>query len=175
LPWLKEINPRIDWSSGVVDFTDWGVDLITSSDEEVAGYLRYVQAEEAMPKQSGEEDLEPDQLWIQSKLTASQEFAQSHQKEEKLASLPPELAQFKEVFSKKASERFPTSRPWDHAIELKEGFKPKIGKIYPLSIVEQELLDKWLDEQLSKGYIRPSQSPQASPFFFVAKKEKGEF
>jgi Reverse transcriptase (RNA-dependent DNA polymerase) len=32
-------------------------------------------------------------------------------------------------------------------------------------------LDKFLKENLEKGYIRPSQSPMASPFFFVSKKD----
>jgi hypothetical protein len=32
-------------------------------------------------------------------------------------------------------------------------------------------LDKWIKDNLSKGYIRPSSSPQASPFFFVGKKD----
>jgi hypothetical protein len=33
--------------------------------------------------------------------------------------LPTEYQQFAKVFSEKASERFPPSRPYDHAIELK--------------------------------------------------------
>jgi hypothetical protein len=32
-------------------------------------------------------------------------------------------------------------------------------------------MDAWIDEQLAKGYIRQSKSPQASPFFFVGKKD----
>jgi hypothetical protein len=32
-------------------------------------------------------------------------------------------------------------------------------------------LDKFLKENLEKGYIWPSQSPMASPFFFVSKKD----
>ena len=31
-------------------------------------------------------------------------------------------------------------------------------------------MDKFINENLAKGYIRPSKSPMASPFFFVAKK-----
>ena len=31
-------------------------------------------------------------------------------------------------------------------------------------------MDKFIDENLAKGYIRPSKLPMASPFFFVAKK-----
>jgi hypothetical protein len=33
------------------------------------------------------------------------------------------------------------------------------------------MLDEWIKEQLAKGYIRPLKSPQASPFFFVEKKD----
>ncbi|ESK82665.1 reverse transcriptase-rnase h-integrase [Moniliophthora roreri MCA 2997] len=39
---------------------------------------------------------------------------------------------------------------------------------------EQQELDKFLSENLQKGYIRKSKSPIASPFFFVGKKEKGK-
>ena len=36
---------------------------------------------------------------------------------------------------------------------------------------DQKLLDAWVKEQLKKGYIRQSKSPQASGFFFVQKKD----
>jgi hypothetical protein len=32
-------------------------------------------------------------------------------------------------------------------------------------------LEKFLDEMVANGYIRPSKSPYASPFFFVKKKD----
>jgi hypothetical protein len=54
---------------------------------------------------------------------------------------------------------------------MKERFEPKSFKNYNLTPEEQKELDKFLDENLEKGYIRPSQSPQASPFFFVKKKD----
>ena len=75
------------------------------------------------------------------------------------------------VFEKKAAERFPDARPWDHAIDLKPDFVPKNCKVYPLSPKEQAALDTFLEENLRKNYIRPSKSPMASPFFFVAKKD----
>ena len=43
-------------------------------------------------------------------------------------------------------------------------------KMYPLNIKEQEELDKFLEEHLKSGWIRPSKSPCAAPFFFVKKK-----
>ena len=40
-----------------------------------------------------------------------------------------------------------------------------------MSQKEQMALDEFLEENLRKGYIRPSKSPMASPFFFVGKKD----
>ena len=44
------------------------------------------------------------------------------------------------------------------------------GKIYALTQKEQEALEEFVMEHLKKGYIRPSKSPYASPFFFIKKK-----
>ena len=85
--------------------------------------------------------------------------------------LPPEYNSWKKVFEKEASERFPECHPWDHAIELHKDFIPKRGKIYNLSPLQQTSLDEWIKEQLGKGYICQSKSPQASPFFYVEKKD----
>jgi len=54
---------------------------------------------------------------------------------------------------------------------MKADFKPKVFKKYNLSPIEQKELDKFIDENLEKGYIVQSQSPMASPFFFVSKKD----
>ena len=34
----------------------------------------------------------------------------------------------------------------------------------------EKAMNEFIDENLAKGYIRPSKSPMASPFFFVPKK-----
>ena len=49
----------------------------------------------------------------------------------------------------KAAEQFPSKCPWDHAIELKDDFKPKKGKIYPLNPLEQNTLDDWIKPNVS--------------------------
>ena len=56
-----------------------------------------------------------------------------------------------------------------NAIELVPDAKAWHAKVYPLSQNEQVELDKFIQENLEKGYIRPSKSPMASPFFFVKK------
>jgi hypothetical protein len=82
-----------------------------------------------------------------------------------------EYHKYIDIFNKEKAHRFPESRPWDHKIKMKEGFEPKSFKNYNLTLAEQNKLNKFLKENLKKGYIRPSQSPMASPFFFVSKKD----
>ena len=85
--------------------------------------------------------------------------------------IPKEYHKYLDVFNKEKAARFPESKPWDHKIEMKEGFEPKSFKNYNLTLAEQLELDNFLKENLEKGYIRPSESPMASPFFFVSKKD----
>ncbi|KAK3570134.1 hypothetical protein QTP86_012507 [Hemibagrus guttatus] len=58
---------------------------------------------------------------------------------------------------RKAS-KLPPHRPWDCAIDL---------------VSEEKAMEEYIAEALSQGYIRPSTSPAASSFFFVAKKDGG--
>ena len=85
--------------------------------------------------------------------------------------VPRWFHKYLKVFKKKDSERMPTRKIWDHAIDLREGFVLKKGKIYPLSRVEREEVQEFVKDQLRKGYIRPSKSSQMSPVFFVPKKD----
>jgi hypothetical protein len=116
-------------------------------------------------------------VWIRAKTSISQQLAhdKADSNPEKKKSLddllPKAYHEYKSVFEKEASERFPESRPWDHAIDLKPDFIPKDCKVYPLTLAEQMKLDEFLEENLQKGYIWPLKSPMASPFFFVSKKD----
>ena len=69
-------------------------------------------------------------------------------------------------------EGMPMCKPWDHGIDLKQDFHPKKGRLIPPSVDEQKEVEVFLDDQLAKGYIRPSISPQMSPVFFVPKKDE---
>jgi hypothetical protein len=54
---------------------------------------------------------------------------------------------------------------------MKDPFILKSFETYNLTPQEQTELDKFLKENLEKGYIRPSQSLMASLFFFADKKD----
>ena len=98
-----------------------------------------------------------------------EEAAKSEAEARKL--VPEKFHWWIKVFGKKQSERMPTRKLWDHAIDIKEGFMPRKGKVYPLSREEREEVREFVKEQLRKGYIRPSKSLQAAPVFFVGKKD----
>ena len=84
---------------------------------------------------------------------------------------PEKFHRWIKVFGKKQSERMPMRKLWDHAIDIKEGFVPRKGKVYPLSREEREEVREFVKEQWRKGYIRPSKSLQTAPVFFVGKKD----
>ena len=77
--------------------------------------------------------------------------------------MPQKFLRWKRVFGKVESERMLTRKIWDHAIDLKEMFKPRKGRIYSLSRNKREKVQKFVEDQLRKRYIRPSKSPQMSP------------
>ena len=87
--------------------------------------------------------------------------------------LPEVYKRYASVFSEEEVQRFSPSCPWDHAIDFKSRALDAIDcKVYPMTRTEDDTLDKFIDEQLAKGYIRPSISPYASSFFFIKKKDR---
>jgi len=76
------------------------------------------------------------------------------------------------VFEKKASERMPMRKVWDHAINMKEGFVLRKGKVYLLSREKREEVREFIKEQLRKRYIKPLKSLQTALVFFVEKKDE---
>ena len=94
---------------------------------------------------------------------------EDHRKIEEM--VPQKFLRWRKVFGKMESERIPTRKIWNHAIDLKEMFKPQKGRIYSFSKDKREKVQKFVDNQLRKGYIRPLKPPQTSPVFFVGKKD----
>ena len=104
--------------------------------------------------------------------TISTRLAQEAHQYQQEVKVPDKYQRHWKVFSEEESHRFPPSRSWDHAIELKEGAPEAINcKIIPTTVEEDEALKKFIKEQLEKGYIRKSKSPYASVFFFIKKKD----
>ena len=109
---------------------------------------------------------------VVAKLTTATELAAAAEKAKPPVDLPKEFQDFTEVFTKEATDHIPPPQPYDHEINLDETFIPKIGKIYPLSPEEKKATEDFLEENFASGKICPSNSLQASPFFFIKKKDR---
>ena len=104
--------------------------------------------------------------------TISMRLAQEANQYQPKVEVPKEYRRHSRVFSEEESHRFSPLQPWDHAIELKEGAPEAINcKIIPTMMEEDEVLKKFIKEQMEKGYIQKSKSPYASAFFFIKKKD----
>jgi hypothetical protein len=172
LPWLQRSNPKIDWKTGILSWPTNETDnstTDTSSQERKDDNLE-IDLDSIVTELENEND-----IWINAKTNLAMDMAiEENTKKADLSAeeiVPPAYHKFLDVFDKQKANRFPESTSWDHKIEMKEGFEPKSFKNYNLTPEEQTELDKFLKENLEKGYIRPSQSPMASPFFFVKKKD----
>ena len=198
--WLKEMNPLIDWQKGTLEWRQWKHSMLKKPPDESKTIEYYTFAQDTQQRSNQEvkpvtmvmeEDKEEetnlstiistitgdteDSIWINAKTTTATTIqTEINLKKEILPveeQIPEEFHEFLDVFSEEKAARFPEPRQWDHKIEMKDTFVPKSFKTYNLTPQEQIELDKFLKENLEKGYIRPSQSPMASPFFFVDKKD----
>ena len=181
MPWLERHNPEINWKTGEVK--------MTRCPEECGRQWRPVQGKSGWEKQKEEErreeagkkkeEKEKKKTRKKGKMMEVAEKWEIWGKEEEAAKseaearklVPEKFHEWIKVFGKKQSERMPTRKLWDHAIDVKEGFVPKKGKVYPLSREEREEVREFVKEQLRKGYIWLSKSPQTAPVFFVGKKD----
>ena len=168
--WLQKHNSSVNWKESSISL------------DKCHQWCRKIQVLNE-PKEIEEEETEESSvkegeklLFINMEEEAWRRDELNIRKEEKVDQfeevVPKEYWGFREtVFDKKMFDQLPPRRPWDHAIELTLGASLKDYKVYPLSIREQEKLDKFLDEHLKTGCIRPSKSSCAVPFFFVKKKD----
>ena len=191
-PWLTKMNPIIDWQKGTLEWRqpNLGKTLLEKEKRLRTTVTIAEEEDEEEHLNSTQNPLDDNELsvlistitgdmdnseWINSKSTMATKIqAEINLKKEVLPleeQVPKEFHEYLDVFSEEKAARFPEPRTWDHKIEMKDTFIPKSFKTYNLTPQEQIELDKFLKDNLDKGYIRPSQSPMASPFFFVDKKD----
>ncbi|KAK3569717.1 hypothetical protein QTP86_003565 [Hemibagrus guttatus] len=147
-PWLEQHNPILSWSTGEV--LKWG-------DTCFPGCFPHLPAPHSPT---------PISLPVQATSIESPLVSQPLR-------IPTCYAPFSDVFCPKRASKLPPHRPWDCAIDLLPGEPVPRGRIYPLSVPEEKAMEEYIKEALAQGYMRPSTSPAASSFFFVAKKDGG--
>ena len=156
--WLKHHNLDIDWETSQVRMTrcPWTCRVLQGKS----------------PLEQSIDALDQNGLRTIHAIKKEQEQLEAPKSDPRPEGLvPKEYHKYLKVFSKKESESMPVRKPWDHAIDMKDTFVPKKGKLIPLSPQEQKEVSNFIDDQTKKGYIRPSKSPQTSPVFFIPKKD----
>jgi hypothetical protein len=175
LPWLRHRNPTINWQEGTMHLgADQGM-----SPEPLEIELTRIAANRMERRRLLSEkvmDTIQDEIFCLAGFTYSQQIAEKANRAKGIRTfeemVPEPYRDFAKVFSEEESHRLPKHQPWDHAIDLEpDATMHWKVKSYPMSPAEQVELDKWLEENLAKGYLRPSKSPMASPVFFIKKKD----
>ena len=89
----------------------------------------------------------------------------------KLKTVSNYTKKFSKVFSEEKFDHLSKRHSWNYTIELTPRFTLTNCKIYLLNYEEQQVLDKFLAENLWNSHIHPSKSPMAFLFFFIKKKD----
>ncbi|KAJ1593381.1 hypothetical protein NDA12_001126 [Ustilago hordei] len=89
------------------------------------------------------------------------------------ADIPKPYQHLQDVFDEVEADKLPHHTEHDLHLELIEGGKPPQGPLYLKGPKEMSKLRRYLDENLEKGFIRPSKSLAQSPVLFVPKKDGG--
>ena len=89
--------------------------------------------------------------------------------EEVREALPREYHDFVDVFDRAKADQLPPHRSYDHKIELTGDSKPPQSRAYRMSPYKLQKVKEYLTENLSKGFITPSQAPYSSPVLFALK------
>jgi hypothetical protein len=192
--WLHAHNPEVNWVVPQIALTrcpktcslSQQPQVVTSKKEQTrATTINVIQAEDELFQDQDttfrQEAMESflyihsfakyDDLAIRAKTTTSTTLAAKATPRLQNELLPVQFQRYSKVFSETASHRLPAHQSWDHTIELKPGSSMRNCGIYRLTPKESEALKEYITEYLRRGYIWPSKSPMASPFFFMDKKD----
>jgi reverse transcriptase-like protein/integrase-like protein/chromodomain-containing protein/aspartyl protease len=161
LPWLRHHRPYIDWTTSVLYFN---TDLTRSSTTpDLTRSPITSDLTRSLPI--------PQEVLLSTVATQTQPTSTNPSPE---ISLPPQYADFEDVFKEANANKLPPHRPYDCCIDLLPGKQPPCGQIYPLSRDEDKLLQEYIRDNLAKEFIRESTSSAGAPIFFVDKGKKSD-
>jgi len=88
-----------------------------------------------------------------------------------LSSILKEHHEYANVFSRSKAETLALYHPYDLQIELVKDSHPLVETIYSLSQFKQETLKKFIDKNLTNGFIHSMSSPHKVLVLFMKKKD----
>ena len=147
IPWLRVVNPNIDWSDKSYRFSETTQGELLSK-ERSSNFCHTSNDRKVVETLSMKTGLELP------------------------AGVPTEYSEYAQAFYENELSKLPPTRSFDLEINLKNPQRdPPFMKIYSLSSKEEVILKDWINKNLNAGLIRPSKSPAAAPIFFVPKKD----
>ena len=179
-PWFAAMQLKIDWAQGWIDSSQLPLILCTklATESWIGQCVCTPASRRSQPRHRPpiSNPLYVAQVMLPTvkgkKQTLASKLAEQAGMQMGDGKIPAKYQCHIQVFSEKASRQFPEPCIWDHAIKLKLGAPSSIpGKVYQLTQDEQKVLLQLIQEQQAKGYIQPSKSPYAAPFFFIKKKD----
>ena len=151
MPWLHKHNPHVDFAKKTLQFRE---EINVSSTINV----QMVSADDIMK----------DVVYVGAVRLQTQEREELTQLK---LQLPEPYQDFADVFSEAKASSLPPHREFDLTIETEEGKDPPFGPLYPLSETELKVLRDYIDDNLARGWIRPSKSSAGAPILFAKKKD----
>ena len=179
-PWFTAMQPKIDWAWGWIDSSQLPLILRTrmAIESQIGRCMHTPAGWRNRPRHPApiEGALYVTQITLpttsRKKQTLTLKLAEQARTKMGDRKIPAKYQCHAQVFSEEVAKWFPEPCIWDHAIKLKPRAPSSIpGKVYQLTQDEQKVLLEFIQEQQAKGYICPSKSPYAVPFFFIKKKD----
>jgi hypothetical protein len=122
-PWLATFEPKFDWWSATMA-PQFMLVIISSISP------RIIRSQPVITVALSESEKHSIVRQLESKCTVrgiSTDLAIQAGTHQTAMKIPEEYQEFNSVFDDEASQRFPPSREWDHAIELKQGAPVTVG------------------------------------------------
>jgi hypothetical protein len=156
--WFTAVQPNIDWKRGWINHTQLPI------------ILRAPNAQKAMftPRTKNVPHAKPKVRYFIERVTIWPKQPHAPKK----GKIPEEYHWHGKVFSEEKSQRLPRHTIWDHTIELLPNASATLPMwLLPLNRLEQEEMQKFVEEHLCQGTIWESWSPYTANFFFIKKKD----
>ena len=195
IPWLRKHNPTVHWPKSTIRFESSycinrclhearPVTIQGAASPKPIASATYPEPNIDVTEISIQEfedealDVPEDEIFVVeiNQIKTAEDYAEAmkDKRPPDFSKIPSYLRDYEKLFSPVEANRLPPSLPGvDHDIRLIEGAKPPCGRMYNMSQDELRVLKKYIEENLEKGYIRPSASPVASPVIFVRKNSGG--
>ena len=188
-PWLRKHDPKVDWETSLLSFNSEYCKASctsspgkhsnlpleassTTSDAQKKPKTKKINIALLSARLFKRLFRRPHSIPYVGVLRLNQDGLTDNSAADLTENVPAQYADLLEFWSKDNADTLPELSTGNiHPIPLEPGTKPPFGPLYNLSTIELAVLREYLEENVKKGFIRPSTSSAGSPILFVRKKD----